>query len=359
MSLGYSELPAKRRRGQISLWVQLLAIKVSPSFYTQLTEQNLKNKDVNTPVLPSHVQKLQENNTTFNFSGTENCQFENSCRLPSSPVWIDHTTIFKSTVDTKQSNTDDVKPKERAVKRARSHWGKLLLPFTCCFKVSKKAPSSPKTQSRNSIDNPSNANQINNETICNTNSQCNLPTETPRIPIVNCKSDQDTRTASRAILDTKSLEFYNAILENSSTLHDAVVKYLEQSSGVLVLDYKLGHFSRTSASVHSTSESVPALCIVLVATQSEIIRRLSEDCNLHSSIIEPTSKETDRSLQSDEVKTIPDKLMLTSKLADDLATVLIRAGVLQQLELQNLRLLTTLDPKEVEIAIKELLDMEE
>nr|CAH8841115.1 unnamed protein product [Trichobilharzia regenti] len=80
MSLGYSELPAKRRRGQISLWVQLLAIKVSPSFYTQLTEQNLKNKDVNTPVLPSHVQKLQENNTTFNFSGTENCQFENSCR---------------------------------------------------------------------------------------------------------------------------------------------------------------------------------------------------------------------------------------------------------------------------------------
>ncbi|CAH8510789.1 unnamed protein product [Heterobilharzia americana] len=352
MSPGYSDLSGKRKRGQISLWVQLLAIKVCPALYSQLTEQNLHNT-INTSML------LQDNNRTSDSSNEDKWQLKSSYRLPSSAVWIDHT-ICKPTPHIEQPNSDSLQSTGKVVKNVHSHWRKLLLPLICCFKGPKKVhESSLKNQSRNSMDCCTNPNLINDETQCNISSQRNSFRESTENPVVSCTNDFRTRTASRAILDSKSLQFYNSVLENDSPLHDAVVKYLEQSSGVLVLDCKLGHFSRKPTNTDASIESVSALCILLVATQSEIIKRLSENCNLHPSIIEPLSNETDKPLQSCELKTVSDKRMLTSKLADDLATVLIRAGALHRLELQNLRLLVTLDPKEVQVAIKELLDLEE
>ncbi|CAH8508660.1 unnamed protein product [Schistosoma intercalatum] len=354
MNSGCSDLSDKRRRGQISLWIQLLAIKVSPALYNQLTP-NATRKD--SFVLPSHVEKMQENNRPFNLNGQDERKPGHLQRLPSLPIWIDHTTTPRLATNTNQSNMDYVKPAENTIKSARNQWIKLLLPLVCCLRQSK---SSNKMSPKNPpVDGCTKFNLANNETYRDISLHQNSSKDDSKYPIVNSADDYKTRMVSRAILDSKSVQFYNTVLENGSSLRDAIVKYLEQSSGVLVLDCKLGRFSQTFNSNSMAPESVSALCVILIATQSEIIKRLSEDCSLHSSETKPSSTEVNNYLRLPVVKTLPSKLTLTSKLADDLATVLIRAGALCQLELQNLRLSVTLDPKEVQLAIKELMDLEE
>ncbi|KAK4469177.1 hypothetical protein MN116_006755 [Schistosoma mekongi] len=354
---GFSELPDKRRRGQISLWIQLLAIKVSPALYNQLTLITFKNKTNDNAILPSHIEKLQKHNKPFN--DQEEPKFCHLERLPSLPMWIDYTTAPGQTTHTSQTDINYAEPAGKSVKNVHNHWIKLLLPLICCFQRSKAPNEMPgKNPSENSVHSFTKPNQANDQTQRDISLHQNSSTDNSTDPAFVCTNDCRSRIASRAILDNKSLQFYNSILENDSSLHNAIVKYLEQSSGVLVLDCKLGSFSQTCSSDETTLKSVSALCVVLIATQSEIIKRLSENCSLYSSEIEPSSKETNY-LRLSEVKTLPDKLMLTSKLADDLATVLIRAGVLRQLELQNLRLSVTLDPSEVQLAIKELMDLED
>ncbi|CAH8513244.1 unnamed protein product [Schistosoma bovis] len=354
MNSGCSDLSDKRRRGQISLWIQLLAIKVSPALYNQLTP-NATRKD--SFVLPSHVEKMQENNRPFNLNGQDERKPGHLQRLPSLPIWIDHTTTPRLATNTNQSNMDYVKPAENTIKSARNQWIKLLLPLVCCLRQSK---SSNKMSPKNPpVDGCTKFNLANNETYRDISLNQNSSKDYSKCPIINSADDYKTRMVSRAILDSKSVQFYNTVLENGSSLRDAIVKYLEQSSGVLVLDCKLGRFSQTFNSNSMAPESVSALCVILIATQSEIIKRLSEDCSLHSSETKPSSTEVNNYLRLPAVKTLPSKLTLTSKLADDLATVLIRAGALCQLELQNLRLSVTLDPKEVQLAIKELMDLEE
>ncbi|CAH8501851.1 unnamed protein product [Schistosoma mattheei] len=354
MNSGCSDLSDKRRRGQISLWIQLLAIKVSPALYNQLTP-NATRKD--SFVLPSHVEKMQENNRPFNLNGQDERKPGHLQRLPSLPIWIDHTTTPRLATNTNQSNMDYVKPAENNIKSARNQWIKLLLPLVCCLRQSK---SSNKMSPKNPpVDGCTKFNLANNETYRDISLLQNSSKDDSKCPIINSADDYKTRMVSRAILDSKSVQFYNTVLENGSSLRDAIVKYLEQSSGVLVLDCKLGRFSQTFNSNSMAPESVSALCVILIATQSEIIKRLSEDCSLHSSETKPSSTEVNNYLRLPVVKTLPSKLTLTSKLADDLATVLIRAGALCQLELQNLRLSVTLDPKEVQLAIKELMDLEE
>ncbi|CAH8526886.1 unnamed protein product [Schistosoma haematobium] len=354
MNSGCSDLSDKRRRGQISLWIQLLAIKVSPALYNQLAP-NATRKD--SFVLPSHVEKMQENNRPFNLNGQDERKPGHLQRLPSLPIWIDHTTTPRLATNTNQSNMDYVKPAENTIKSARNQWIKLLLPLVCCLRQSK---SSNKMSPKNPpVDGCTKFNLANNETYRDISLHQNSSKDDSKCPIINSADDYKTRMVSRAILDSKSVQFYNTVLENGSSLRDAIVKYLEQSSGVLVLDCKLGRFSQTFNSNSMAPESVSALCVILIATQSEIIKRLSEDCSLHSSETKPSSTEVNNYLRLPVVKTLPSKLTLTSKLADDLATVLIRAGALCQLELQNLRLSVTLDPKEVQLAIKELMDLEE
>lgn len=359
MDTGLSELPDKRRRGQISLWIQLLAIKVSPALYNQLTLITFKNKTNDNVILPSHVEKLQKHNKLLNLNVQEEPNLCHLERLPSLPMWIDYTTAPGQTSHTSQADINYAKPAKKSVKNVHNHWVKLLLPLMCCFHGSKAPNKMPeKNSSENSAYSFTKLNQANDQTHQSISLYQNSSTDNSTDPAFACTNDFRNRIASRAILDSKSLQFYNSILEDDSSLHDAIVKYLEQSSGVLVLDCKLGSFSQTCSSDETTLKSVSALCVVLIATQSEIIKRLSENCSLYSSEIEPSSKETNY-LRLSEVKTLPDKLMLTSKLADDLATVLIRAGVLRQLELQNLRLSVTLDPSEVQLAIKELMDLED
>lgn len=357
MTSGCSDLSDKRRRGQISLWIQLLAIKVSPALYNQLTPNATKNKTKDSFVLPSHVEKMQESNKLFDLKDQDERMPGHFQRLPSLPIWIDHTTTPRLATHTNQSNMDYIKPAENTIKNARNQWIKLLLPLVCCLRQSKTSNKmSPKNPP---IDGCTKLNMANNEAYRDISLHQNSSKDDSRCPVINSADDFKTRMASRAILDSKSVQFYNTVLENGSALRDAIVKYLEQSSGVLVLDCKLGRFSQTFNSNNMAPESVSALCVILIATQSEIIKRLSDDCSLHSSETKPSSKEVNNYLRLPVVKTLPSKLMLTSKLADDLATVLIRAGALCQLELQNLRLSVTLDPNEVQLAIKELMDLED
>ncbi|VDO61343.1 unnamed protein product [Schistosoma margrebowiei] len=300
---------------------------------------------------------MQENNKPFNLNDQDERKPGHLERLPSLPIWIDHTTTPRLATHTNQSNMDYVKPAQNTIKNARNQWIKLLLPLVCCLRQSKASNKmSPKNPP---VDGCTKLNLANNETYRDINSHHNSSKDDSRCPVINSADDYKTRMVSRAILDSKSVQFYNTVLENGSSLRDAIVKYLEQSSGVLVLDCKLGRFSQTFNSNSMAPESVSALCVILIATQSEIIKRLSEDCSLHSSESKPSSTEVNNYLRLPVVKTLPSKLTLTSKLADDLATVLIRAGALCQLELQNLRLSVTLDPNEVQLAIKELMDLEE
>ncbi|CAH8487398.1 unnamed protein product [Schistosoma turkestanicum] len=352
-----SDLTDKRRRGQISLWIQVLAIKVSPALYSQLTPNSSTNKTKDSFILPSHVEKLQEANRLFNVNNQDERDPEHFQKLP---IWIDHANTPVLTTHANQSNMDCTKPAENSFKKVRNQWIKLLLPLMCCFhrpeKFNKMSSQNPP---ENPVDGRAKRNLTNNEIHQDINLNHNLSKGDSNCSIITSPDDLKTRIASQAILNSKSLQFYNSVLETGSALRDAIIKYLEQSAGVLVLDCKLGHFPRTCNNNNTTLKSVSALCVVLIATQSEIIRRLSEDCSLHSSEIESSSKETSNYSLLPETKTFSNKLQLTSKLADDLVTALIRAGALCQLGLQNLRLSVTLDPSEVQLAIKELMDLED
>lgn len=145
------------------------------------------------------------------------------------------------------------------------------------------------------------------------------------------------RAAKLAVLDSKSNEFYQAIIETSS-LNDALVKHLEQTSGVLVLSSKLETAPESSYLPATALQTAPALTVSIVATTQEAVKRL-----FSSVAIEPSSI---------TVGGPPPSSLLSSALEG----VLNGAGILEKIGVEDLRLSVGLETEEVRLAISELVE---
>lgn len=157
--------------------------------------------------------------------------------------------------------------------------------------------------------------------------------------------EEEVRRTKLIVLDTKSSEFYDGLLDPASSLHDALVKYLEQSAGVLVLGCRMDSgFPDIELSANPTP--APAVCVRIVATTTDALKRLATItvAASNTSVNESTIQKSDDS----------PKACMHTRLSRDLETAFVVAGCLNQLDIQGLRLAVGVDDSEVKRAKEEI-----
>ncbi|KAF7257617.1 hypothetical protein EG68_05124 [Paragonimus skrjabini miyazakii] len=348
---GDSISAARRRRGQLSVWIQLDAIKINPVAYRELNvemchpERAYRHVDPGTDSTPAttNANHSSEQATTQNKfppmlpSFVEYLDYESRTKSPptgpNSSLWIDHYPHTKSTLQPHpecQSACETRRPSGGNLHRRKAGCFSKLW---CLFGINKKKITKNRVTSICHIQPPMSSTLNDHPVPTKDSGMSDLP---PKSAGNTHQSCDELQCVKLALLDTKSNEFYNVLLDPSSAIHDAMVKYFEQSCGVLVLD------SQLCENKLGTSPAVPVPCVTVVATQTEVVGRLRD-----------AYKPDDLSY----AKRNPPSA--GSKLANDFTTVMVQNGILAILQLQDLRLSIMLDPSELDLAIEELSDMVE
>ncbi|TGZ71497.1 hypothetical protein CRM22_002614 [Opisthorchis felineus] len=355
-SHGERSLFEHRRRGQLSLWIQLEAIKVDPAIYQDLIAKsdNNKNEHVNknnnnlsatskssNSVVHSPVHRvtpvhLADRSKKPSLGSPPTC-------LPSS-VWIDHDTVTSTVLSERLSVSSSSATSAINARRPVGCFPKL----SCMFRLKRRKQKSRSSPLHLAVSQPA-KNGKTTKTAPDVNSCDRKPSfgsirPVDDIPAALSNTDA-LAVAKLTLLDTKSGEFYRLLLDPDSTSHESLVKYFEQSCGVLVLDCCLSPF-RPTKEPKSDGTSPSVLHLFIVATQTERVKRLwtASDNNECRQSTSPTPR-------NDPVS--------GSRLENELTEALSGAGVLELLQLQDLRLSVRLDPHEVELAIDELSDFVE
>ncbi|KAG5452571.1 hypothetical protein CSKR_100493 [Clonorchis sinensis] len=350
-SHGERSLSEHRRRGQLSLWIQLEAIKVDPAIYQDLIAKSDSKKS-------EHVNKNNNNISATSKSSNSVVpspvhrftpvhladRSKKSTCLPSS-VWIDHDTVTSPVLSERpsvssSSATSAIKPRRQVG---------CFPNLSCMFRLKRRKQKCRSSPLHFTVSQPV-KNGAATKTAPATNSSDRKPSfgslrPVDDIPVALSNTDA-LAVAKLTLLDTKSGEFYRLLLDPDSTSHESLVKYFEQSCGVLVLDCCLSPF-RPTKDPKSDGTSPSVLHLFIVATQTERVKRLW------------TASDNNECPQPNSPKTPRNDPVSGSRLENELTEALSGAGVLELLQLQDLRLSVRLDPHEVELAIDELSDFVE
>lgn len=346
-----------RRRGQLRLWLQVAAIKVNPARYEELilppTGAATLNADSRprrgrwkAPGLSEDLEPVKQILQTSH--GTS--------------YWINLESIHRvlqsssyrslAVSGRKQSSHDQCPSLPKPTTKALHCFGFFLCGFRkrrskCATDRIRASPCPPKAPHDYRL--PSYA----------------LPLSTPYVGSAETKgisTGNDTkevtnlerlRRAKLTLLDEKSHQLFSLLADPSSSLHDALVKFLEQTSGVLVLGCRAERapFTNNTASnqyipASSLQPTAPAFAVTIVATQREAVKRL-----FSSVTIEPGSGGEDNTNCSGA-----DALPPVSQLSAALEAVLTKAGALESCDLQALRLGVGLQTEEIRSALSELME---
>lgn len=146
--------------------------------------------------------------------------------------------------------------------------------------------------------------------------------------------EQALRLAKLAILDAKSNEFYTAL---ANPLSDALVKFLEQTLGVLVLGARVDSHCPDDCLPESLLQlSSPAAAVSIVATTPEVLGRLNDAVTLTPQLNTPS-------------------LPPASSLSSALEGIFQReSGFLEKIDVKDIRLSVALQADEVKLAASEL-----
>ncbi|VDP92938.1 unnamed protein product [Echinostoma caproni] len=330
-----------RRRGQLSLELRLDAIKVDPAVYenllqpkrafpnTELQSTPLTKSKPFTPMLPSFVEDLTTDSVPPKRGST-------------SPSWsVEPLPACSEEQQPEPIVTPEIPSVTTVPEKSVGCFHKLF----CFFHPLRKRKSRKRRRASTVVPQPVSTSPcaVNAENINPVRHQV-MPTDGagdgPTLP----KSDRLTE-AKLALLDTKSVEFCQAVLNSSLPLHDAIVKYFEQSSGVLVLDCTMN--SPTGTTMGRLINAGTVLCVTVVATRPDLVTRLVDACQLFQNL-SPEQSQVDR---SDPV--------CGSRLSTDLQKVLQEANIRSVLNVQDFRLSVSLDSSEVNRALEELADLVE
>ncbi|KAF5404600.1 hypothetical protein PHET_01873 [Paragonimus heterotremus] len=349
---GDSISTARRRRGQLSVWIQLDAIKISPVAYRELNvkmcnpERAYRHVGPGTDSAPittntnhSSVQATTQNNFPPMLpSFVEYLDYESKSKSPpngpNSTLWIDHYPHTKSNMQPYPENQSACEARRPSGGNLHRRKAGCFSKLWCLFGINKKKITQNRVTSIYHIQPPMSSTLNDHPLSTEDTTLSDLPPKSAGN--MHQSGDNELQCVKLALLDTKSNEFYNVLLDPSSAIHDAMVKYFEQSCGVLVLD------SQLCENKLGPSPAVPVPCVTVVATQTEVVGRLRD-----------AYKPDDSSYAKQNPPSVG------SKLANDFTTIMVQNGILAVLQLQDLRLSVMLDPNELDLAIEELSDMVE
>ncbi|CAH8607382.1 unnamed protein product [Dicrocoelium dendriticum] len=357
---GETDGSTPRRRGQLSVWIRLEAIKVNPDEYHEFASQvtgagdsDYKNGSNNplssephpngirptyVPVLPSFVEYLQLDKSPSRLNQND----AERATAPTVSVWIDHTSpLATSDTGPKLIDPTDRLPEMKIPRRPVGCFARLRSLLHHTRKLKKQTKSSTVNPILQSAVEPTPGDLV------------AVPTNASSATPLSGASGEHTAsvkgatTATKlALLVKKSGEFYSTLLDPSSALRDSIVRYFEQSCEVLVLDSRLAACPLEQVTDPNLKNTDLAVQVLVVATRSDLVQRLSDACkpNMH--------------LESTTI--LPPAVPFpVSRLANELRQIIIQSGALSFLKLQDLRLYVGLDSNEVCIAIEELNDLVE
>ena len=139
-----------------------------------------------------------------------------------------------------------------------------------------------------------------------------------------------------AILDAKSNDFYRAL---ANPLSDALVKFLEQSLGVLVLGARVeSTCPEASLPANLLQSASAAAAVSIVATTHEALNRLHDAVTV---------------IPQDNSLNLPPSSSLSAALEDIFK---MESNMLEKINVKDLRLAVALKAEEVELAAGELED---
>ncbi|KAM7541267.1 hypothetical protein Aperf_G00000044384 [Anoplocephala perfoliata] len=330
--------PELRRRGQLNLWVQVAAIRLSPASCQQLLLPSTSppQDEKRLPLLsktPKVVSRDETGDAVKNLLETSNGAYfwidlksssSVSSTRPSEPV-----TKPPLSVITKASHPEVAKPKPKV-----SIFERFLSCFCCkCNRHTNRSTEGKTMSPRDSEDyhvpslvqsqqplSPSNA----------TSHEASNDTEVLRA------HENALRLAKLAILDAKSNDFYTTLVD---PLSDALVKFLEQTLGVLVLGARVDFHCPADCLPQSLLQpSSPAVSVSIVATTREVLERLHDAVTLVPQV---------------NAANLPPVSNLSSALENIFHQ---ESGLLEKIDVKDIRLSVALQADEVRLAASELED---
>ncbi|VDN97306.1 unnamed protein product [Rodentolepis nana] len=335
--------PELRRRGQLNLWVQVAAIRLSSASCQQLlvpsspeSPSPSTDKKRLSPSLKSskqHNTKLDETcNAVKNLLETSNGAYfwidlkSSFYSLP--PPTSEVTTTSPPKISAKEFLPEVVKPNAKA-----SALQRILSCFCCGFS------RRPNVSSEKSIVSPRGSEDFNstpavqNQESLISPDVTSQPTPSEDLEAIRAR-EQALRLAKLAILDAKSNEFYVAL---ANPLSDALVKFLEQTLGVLVLGARVDSHCPDNCLPESLLQaSSPAAAVSIVATTTEVLGRLNDAVTLTPQLNTPD---------------LPPASSLSSALEGIFQH---ESGFLEKIDVKDIRLSVALQADEVKLAASEL-----
>ncbi|VDL18289.1 unnamed protein product [Hymenolepis diminuta] len=332
--------PELRRRGQLNLWVQVAAIRLSSASCQQLlvppsAEPPSPSKDKKRQSPPSEYPKR---NTKLD----ETCDAVKNLLETSNGAyfWIDLKSSFYSPTSTfevapkslsniltKASQPEMAKPKSKV-----SALERILFCICCGFSRRPNKSLEKLASPRGSEDCDSTPEVQTQEPLISSDAASQkAPSENLE---ANRAREQALRLAKLAILDAKSNEFYTAL---ANPLSDALVKFLEQTLGVLVLGARVDSHCPDDCLPESLLQlSSPAAAVSIVATTPEVLGRLNDAVILTPQLNSPS-------------------LPPASSLSSALEGIFQReSGFLEKIDVKDIRLSVALQADEVKLAASEL-----
>ncbi|VDK37351.1 unnamed protein product [Taenia asiatica] len=327
-----SSSPSFRRRGQLNLWVQVAAIRLSHASYQQFHPPPPSLLQTHTSRSPLSSQPRSKKRPLSSESPSC-CEAETGGAVKGlletskgAYFWIDlKGASIPSAEPTNPAATaapcvtSKPVPKVSAISR--------LLSCLCCTAKRRKSPDAKARSPIDSVD-------------------CRLPSFVCPLPSHSTSQEsspddfemrsreQALRLAKLAILDAKSNDFYSAL---ASPLSDALVKFLEQTLGVLVLGARVeSHCPNDCLPEGSLQPLSASMAVSIVATTHEVLERLHDAITL-------TPQEN-----------LP-HLPPASSLSSALETILQQeTDFMEKIDVKDIRLSVALQADEMRLAASEL-----
>nr|VZI38192.1 unnamed protein product [Spirometra erinaceieuropaei] len=344
-----------RRRGQLRLWLQVAAIKVNPAKYEELIPPPTRSETANVGGRPRRGRWKSPDISEDSEPVKQILQTSHG-----TSYWINLESIHRvlqspsrrslAANGRKQSSKDQYPCLSKPASKALHCFSFFLCglrkrPSDCAADQIPAASCPPKVAHDYRLPSyvlPLPSPNVDSAEATDMSGAANTE-ETARL--------ERLRRAKLTLLDEKSNQLFSLLADPSSTLHDALVKFLEQATGVLVLGCCTENALSEDTTVNnqyipasSLQPTAPAFSVTIVATQREAVKRL-----FSSVTIEPSSVGEDDTNCSG-VEALPP----VSQLSAALETVLTKAGALESCDLQALRLGVGLQTEEIRSALSEL-----
>ncbi|VDD81491.1 unnamed protein product [Mesocestoides corti] len=317
--------PTLRRRGQLSLWVQVAAIRLSPVYYEQLVPPPSPPQRRKKRLVPLTNATLEDGVVVQNLMETSHGAYfwidlRSSSVKPLSPEHVTSTPLCE---------TSTLKSQESAVSR--------FLCFVCCVRKRHKQSAQQPPPPTGTIDGPraSVDYRLPSSVLPLSPPTQSIKEATPEPPKVSKEREQEERLRRMklAILDAKSSDFYAGL---ANPLSDAVVKFLEQTLGVLVLGARVESRCPVDCLPQGLLQPLSAAATVsIVATTCEALERL------HAAV----------TLLPQENSHLPPSSALSTALESIFRQ---EVGFLESIDIQDVRLSVGLQEEEVKLAANEL-----